>query len=201
MTQLVKNTSATLPKSYRAEFEFPVLITGETLPVNFKSWMECLSTPVKAYNSLREVKTIEDALMVKTPSLAAIRKANGVEYADAYIKAWVIDLQNSLNLKHKLNETMLNMLSGMILDEFWGLTIADIKNVLYGAKMGLYGEFYESISIPKVIGWFREYFDQRFEVAESFTLSEHYHQKRVEGDFRERTKDLLTDAEKLILKK
>jgi hypothetical protein len=58
------------------------------------------------------------------------------------------------------------------------LTLADVKIVLEGAKMGKYGMFYERLSAPQVIEWFRLYFDERMQAAENYNLS---HDRRQYG--------------------
>ena len=122
---------------------------------------------------LRKVDTIEQSIEAHTPTLSLIRKEKGDDYVESYVKLWIIDFQMSVNLKTKLSEFQIDALAEMLLSDFWGLTISDVKNVLTWAKKGKYGEFYESLSIHKMYQWFAEYFDERCEVYAMRTQREH----------------------------
>lgn len=123
--------------------------------------------------ALRDVRTLSDAIDSGTPALATIRKTNGDKYVSAYLKMWIIYFQSMLNVKNKLTEDMIDLLAENILSSYWYLTIADIKNVFVWALNGVYGEFYEAVSIPKVMKWFEDYTEKRFEVCEQRSINRH----------------------------
>lgn len=145
-------------------------ISGTSLPSCQSEW---LAPPSKLYKSLTRIRNAGDALVSGAPTLGMIVREKGRDYAENYLKLWLIDVQASLNIKNKMNEGMIDFCAVAILDGFPSLNIADIKNVLYGAKIGSYGEFYESISTAKVMGWFREYFEQRLTEAEAMSMKDH----------------------------
>lgn len=184
-------------------------VTSEILPQNSHEWIEVCKNPQVTYKALRNVKTIDDALDSGTPSLALIKREKGEDYAEAFIKAWLVDLQMSINVKNKLNESMINQLAEVILDEFWYLNLAGIKTFFYGAKTGRYlvskdnpmGEYFETLSIPKVLGMLRKFSDEWFQIAEWRSESDHHYNKQSSNNFRiaPRTKDLLNDNERAII--
>ncbi len=89
----------------------------------------------------------------------------GEQKVGAYIKLWIINLNENLNLKRPLKEHQIDETANLIVSEFRHVTIADINLIFKTAKMGGYGEFYESLSIDKILTWFKDYFKERCEVA------------------------------------
>lgn len=112
------------------------------------------------------VRTLNDALAVagdrsKYPSLAVLRREYGEAKIEAIIKLHLIDLCENVNLKRPLRDRQVDSIAREIVAEFYALTIADIHVVFRQAKTGQYGEFYDSLDMPKVMGWFRQYFADR----------------------------------------
>lgn len=123
--------------------------------------------------SLRGVRTVKEALAVKTPSFAKLRKELGEKKAAAYIKLWLIDLNASLNLTKALTEYQIEETARLVLGEFWGLTIADVNIVFKNAKLGVYGNLYGALSMDKIFNWFRSYLEERLEVAAEIAQEKH----------------------------
>ena len=136
-------------------------------------WISRCNTPVKARKELEKVTTLDGAMKLMSPSLYTISKLKGEEAVLKYIKLWLVDLQGNLNLKVKMSEAMIDLASEAIFTQYGVLTIADLKNVVTEALMGSYGEFYESLSVPKVLSWFAEYFERRCEAFASNYQSDH----------------------------
>lgn len=61
----------------------------------------------------------------------------------------------------------------MIISDYSALKISDITFIFKNAISGKYGEFYESLTIPKILSWFAEHFEQRCEIAETMSNQEH----------------------------
>jgi hypothetical protein len=120
-----------------------------------------------------QLRTVKDCLSVKTPTIASVRRTFGEEKLKSYIALYLIDLNKSLNLKRFLSDEQIYECSELIVYEFVNLTLADITFVFKRAKMGHYGELYESLSLDKIIRWFSEYYDERLSVAESMSALEH----------------------------
>lgn len=138
----------------------------------------------KVQKDLSKVKTVRDALMVKTPSIAMLRKQYGEQQIEAYVKLWIIQLNELLNVTRPLTEPQIDECARLILSEYWGLSIADINLVFKTAKIGGYGELYGSLSIDKILGWFGRYYDERMDTAGAMARESHekhkYHGEKVE---------------------
>lgn len=111
------------------------------------------------------IRTIEQALAVKCPTIAKMTKMFGTEKVEAYIKLWLINLNEVINLKRTLKEHQIDECAMLLVQQFKNVTIADINLIFTMAKTGEHGDLYESLSIDKIIRWFRTYFEQRCEVA------------------------------------
>lgn len=120
---------------------------------------------------LVQVRTIKDALQVadtnrdKYPSLAVLRRHYGNAKIEAVIKLHLIDLCENVNLKRPLRDAQVDNIAREIVAEYYSLTIADVHVIFRKAKTGEYGEFYESLDMPKVMSWFRDYFADRCTLA------------------------------------
>ncbi len=108
----------------------------------------------------------------KYPSLARLRAEYGTQKIEAIIKLHLIDLCENVNLKRPLRDTQVDNIAREIVAEFYSLTIADIHVIFRKAKTGEYGEFYESLDMPKVLSWFRGYFSDRCTAAAQQSVNE-----------------------------
>ena len=116
----------------------------------------------------KELKTINTpALCIKsdTPTLGELSRQNGEEMTEGYVCIWIAFIQDMVGIKNKMNNMQIQMCAQMVLDKFKQMKIADINLISQMAIRGDFGQFYESISIPKVVEWFQTYFDQRCEVG------------------------------------
>lgn len=92
-------------------------------------------------------------------------RQSGEEQTEAYICLWLAFIQDMAGVKNKMNVHQIQLCAQMVLEQFKALKIADINLISNMAIRGEFGQFYENISIPKVIEWFSTYFDQRCEVG------------------------------------
>ena len=127
--------------------------------------------------ALRDVKTIQHAVKVDSPSIGTVRRTYGDEETSDYLKLWILDLCQSVNLKRPLTETQIDEISLLIITEFNNITLADAYLVFKNAKMGKYGSFYESLDCPKVLTWFSDYMDERMSVHMNRSQTEHNQHK------------------------
>jgi hypothetical protein len=120
-----------------------------------------------------KLKTIQDVFKSDTPSLAKIGKENGHEFLSNFIKLWILYLNETLDLRRPLSESQIEMIAQMIISDYSNLKIVDITFIFKNAISGKYGEFYESLTIPKILSWFSDYFEERCSIAEMISAQEH----------------------------
>jgi hypothetical protein len=107
------------------------------------------------------VTSIEKSISQNSPFLFQVCKEQGTEKTEAYLKLWLINLNESLNLKRPLSEDQIDETAFNIVQDYKNLTISDINLIFTRAKKGFYGEFYESISMSKIMSFFNKYFEER----------------------------------------
>ena len=115
--------------------------------------------------SLAHVKTIEDSINAKTPTIGMMVRSLGANKIESYIKMWLINLNQSLNLKRGLSEAQIDECSFLLVNEYSNLTVSDINLIFKNAKLGKYGEFFESLTLAKIMLWFRMYFEERCQAS------------------------------------
>ena len=102
----------------------------------------------------------------------------------SYIKLWLIDLNMMSGVSRPLNEAQLDFIANTIINKHRDLSIADINVIFNNAIEGVYGQFYESLSPPKVLLWFTEYSTLRMDVCESMSFEKHLETKESYHDNR-----------------
>lgn len=125
--------------------------------------------PGKAAMELMHVKD-QQSLVVsvqneETPSLVTLKKEAGVEKVIAYIQAWLVNINTSLNVRRPMTADQIIECSIYMLEDYYSATIADIKLFFSEVKKGKYGEFYESFSMTKVLMWFDDFWQNRCEAV------------------------------------
>jgi hypothetical protein len=71
-----------------------------------------------------EVKTISDAINSKAPTLAVIKKENGLEFTQSFLVMWLVYLNKLLDLKNPMNEEQLDLCARTVLSDFYALKIS-----------------------------------------------------------------------------
>lgn len=138
--------------------------------------LECYN-PAAIGKTFAMVKTMNDCLMIQEqgePVLRAIVKQGEEESKklSAMIFLNVAAFNKFLHLKNPLSNEEADFIVEQIIDEFgYALTMADVYVVFRNAKAGKYGSFYERLSAPDVLNWFRDYYDSRLDAAYEFNLN------------------------------
>ena len=120
-----------------------------------------------------KVKTIEEAINSKAPSIGKFQNQQGKQFTEGLITFWLLYLNKVLNLNKPMSEEQINLCSSMIVDEFYMLKISDLTLLFKKIISGQYGEFYERLSIDKVLTFFREYLEERYTLAGEASAREH----------------------------
>jgi hypothetical protein len=139
--------------------------------------------PEKLNRKLVTVKTVNDALKIahdypsKFPSLAKIRTHYGSEATERIIKLYLIELTELVNLKRPLTEKQIETIAMEVVARHFAMTIADVHVIFKKAINGEFGDFYESLDVPKVMKWFDLYFDERCEIGAQDSINSQFYDK------------------------
>lgn len=101
----------------------------------------------------------------QAPSVARVQREYGEEFAKGFVMAWLVYLNEVLNLNKPMNETQIELCANSVMKEFYYLKISDLSLLFHRIITGQYGEFYESLSIAKLLSFFREYEKERTEMV------------------------------------
>ncbi len=116
---------------------------------------------------------MELAIKTGAPRLGAAIKAYGDVKMSAYIKLWLIDLNMMSGVSRPLNDAQLYFTANSIINNYRELSIADINLIFSKAISGDYGQFYEALTPPKVLSWFKDYSLLRMDVCASMAYEKH----------------------------
>jgi len=112
-----------------------------------------------------KVMSVKDALVVSKKenelALSGMNKSYGRDFVLGYISLWILDLNNFLMPKVRMNDSQRLETAGYIYEKYYYLKVPEIAYVFISAKQGKYGEMYGAINGAKVLGWFNSYDDER----------------------------------------
>lgn len=111
------------------------------------------------------IKGVSDALSRKTVSLVQIKKDKGQRFLRSYIGLWLVELNELLNLKNPLSEAQITLCTEQIITDYPFLKLSELSLIFRRIISGEFGELYERISMPKLMSIFRQYDQERTEVA------------------------------------
>ena len=120
-----------------------------------------------------KVKTIEQAMSSKAPSIGRFQNEQGRQFTEGLITFWLLYLNKVLNLNKPMSEEQINLCSSMVVEEFYMLKMSDLTLLFKRIISGQYGEFYERLSIDKILTFFRTYLDERFDLAGEASARQH----------------------------
>lgn len=114
---------------------------------------------------VHKLKSVSDAINAQAPTVAQAKRDCGEEFTHSLLMAWLVRLNELLGLKNSMSESQIQLCATHILKEFNYLKFSDLSLLFNRIITGQYGEFYESLTIAKVLTFFREYDKERTEVA------------------------------------
>lgn len=120
-----------------------------------------------------KVKTIENAMNTESPTIGTMHREKGRDFTEGLIMGWLVYLNDILNLNKPMSEDQIEMCAIEIANEYYALKFSDLTLLFKRIISGTYGEFYESLSISKVLSFFREYFNERCGLAEQESVIKH----------------------------
>jgi hypothetical protein len=121
--------------------------------------------------------TISDCLESKSPSVGQIKREKGKEFSEGFVMLWLAELNEILDLKKPMSEIQIKLTAETILMEFYSFKVADLTLLFRNIITGVYGEFYERLSITKVISIFRQYNEDRMNLASENSRRNHLEEK------------------------
>ena len=133
--------------------------------------------PNQARRKLVNIKNIQTAVLTQTPKISLIAKTYGDNKAENYIKIWLLDLNQSLDVKNPLSGKQIDDIAFYMVNDFRNISIADLFVIFSDVKKGVYGSMYESLSTDKVLGWVGKYNAERDIICAENSYQKHLQTK------------------------
>ena len=136
--------------------------------------------PAKFMLNAGKLVSIKDAINSNSYSLGKLQREHSRKFTESIISNWLIYLNETLNLNNDMSIEQIRLASVLICEEFYMLKMADLTLLFKRIISGQYGEFYERLSIDNVITFFRNYLEERFEIAIDQSSRDHINNKQNE---------------------
>lgn len=151
-----------------------------------------------------DVKTVEDSVALKraVPRLKEVGGGDDRKAAESAIAAKIYALNAFLRLKNGMTKEEIFFTAENIVEELGGrLTLVDINVIIHKAMTGAYGDFYERLSCAMIMGWCRQYAEERMVAAGELEIREAREAREAEQRMRgevERDPEMIKELRKLI---
>ena len=133
-----------------------------------------------AVNCMRhsgKLRIIDDAISSNAPTLGTFIRAKGREFTEQFVIGWLIYLNDILDLKKPMSADQIQLTAIEIVNTYFYLKLSDFTLLYKRIISGVYGEFYESLSIAKVLTFFRDYNEERINKCAENSERNHKDQK------------------------
>ena len=133
-----------------------------------------------AVNCMRhsgKLRIIDDAISSNAPTLGTFIRAKGREFTEQFVIGWLIYLNDILDLKKPMSADQIQLTAIEIVNTYFYLKLSDFTLLYNRIISGVYGEFYESLSIAKVLTFFRDYNEERINKCAENSERKHKDQK------------------------
>lgn len=127
---------------------------------------------------LPRVRTTAQALALceTHPSLGRLRREHG-EKVEVVIQLYLVELGELVNIKRPLTEKQIALIAQEVVSRYPFFTMVDLHVLFRRAVTGGFGEWYESLDVPKVMRWFSLYFQERCSLAEEESINHRHYDK------------------------
>ena len=120
-----------------------------------------------------KLTTMEAAMNAPAPTIGTLHREKSREFTQALVMVWLVYLNDLLDLRKPMSEDQIELCAHEVVNEFYSLKMSDLAYLFKRIISGQYGEFYESLTISKVLTFFREYFNERCRLAEQDAMRHH----------------------------
>lgn len=117
--------------------------------------------------------TIAEAMNAPAPTIGMLQREKNRDFALGLVMGWLVYLNDILNLNKPMTEDQIELCAAEVVDAYYALKMSDLTFLCKKIISGQYGEFYESLTIQKVLTFFRQYFEERCQLAEQQSYRAH----------------------------
>ena len=120
--------------------------------------------PTNFYAELT-VTTRELAQFSGSKGLAGLKAATSPLVVQVFLSKAIYKCVDTFKVGQKMDKADLMETAQIVMNDYYYLKPEEIKFVLEGAKRGEYGQVFNRVDLPVVLGWFRSYDEKRSQIA------------------------------------
>ena len=120
--------------------------------------------PTNFYAELT-VTTRELAQFSGSKGLAGLKAATSPLIVQVFLSKAIYKCVDTFKVGQKMDKADLMETAQIVMNDYYYLKPEEIKFILEGAKRGDYGQVFNRVDLPVVLGWFRSYDEKRSQIA------------------------------------
>lgn len=122
-------------------------------------------------NQLVKIQTIDQAINSTSGSIRALTSHESTsKQCAASVVEIVLNFVEFISVSRNMNEKQVLMTAQLIMEDFAHLRLEDVQLALKNAAKGKYGQFYESMDGTKILGFIRQYDNERAAHCEDIAM-------------------------------
>lgn len=131
-----------------------------------------LKFDLQAFKRMK-ANSLKTAVELKTPSLALHRKYWTATHTAVLVIWAIVHYTRKFSVGKGMDDESAELLAEFILDDYYFLTLADIKAAFAMAIKGEFGKIYDRVDAQVVLGWFKEYTERKMSHVEDLRIINH----------------------------
>ena len=135
-----------------------------------------LKFDLQAFKRMK-ANSLKTAVELKTPSLALHRKYWTATHTAVLVIWAIVHYTQKFSVGKGMDDESAELLAEFILDDYYFLTLADIKAAFSMAIKGEFGKIYDRVDAQVVLSWFKEYSERKMNYVEDRRIIEHSKEK------------------------
>jgi len=142
---------------------------------NFNTEKALLSIEVTKVGYLERLspKSVLDALKTPSVSLATLKKYREDIVLNSLLHKLIYDVADFFNVGKGLTDMQIEQVCILIFEDYYYLTVADLKCCFNKAKKGEYGKLYDRLDGAIIMEWIRTYLEERMEISAEISKKKH----------------------------
>lgn len=141
--------------------------------------LQSIEATTKEFISTSNYVTVSDVLDNPSASLATIKKYRGEGKMKAVVRVLLQRVLDFLNVGRGMDQKQIESTVNFIWEEYYYLTVGDVKVCLKNGAKGKYGKLFDRIDGMIILDWFGMYDDERMVETERRSHLSHL-EKKVE---------------------
>lgn len=142
-----------------------------------KTALACLEVTKADYLPAIKPRTMEEAIKHETPALSSLHKYRGDVIMNAVIHKLMYQLKDFYSVGREMSDTQVEILCDLIFENYYWITIAELKHFTRQAMSGKFGKVYDRMDGALVMEWLQLYAAELLETRRKLKEAEEIQQQ------------------------